>query len=185
MSKLFSVIFFPSVIYTNGGKRLKLNNLWPEIGAVLVFTPFCLKMVSFSQPHVIQHILFAFLVSEIRAEHHLLNLGPPLKSTEETHPFSLKFLGDLPSPSLLPCLRFDALPTLTFALKTGKLWPQRSFFTVLYEEQGWSSSHGVLLWMLVAEQGAGIRRSGFKGDASTIRHPNSASPHAPEHGLHP
>lgn len=96
-----------------------------------MFTPFCLKMIFFSQPHVIQHILFAFLVSEIRAEHHLLNLGPPLKSTEETHPFSLKFLGDLPSPSLLPCLRFDALPTLTFALKMGKLWPQRSFFMVL------------------------------------------------------
>lgn len=56
---------------------------------------------------------------------------------------------------------------------------------VFYEEQGWSSSHGVLLWMLVAEQGAGIRRSGFKGDASTTHHPNSASPHAPEHGLHP
>lgn len=77
---------------------------------------FLLKKL-YIQPEVIQHILFGFLVSEIRAENQLkrrgvlalLNLGPPLKSREETHPFSLEFLGDLPSPSLLPCLRFDAL----------------------------------------------------------------------------
>lgn len=54
---------FPSIIYTNGGRRLKLNNLWPAIGAVLEFTPFCFKKASSSQIQVIQHVLFGFLVS--------------------------------------------------------------------------------------------------------------------------
>lgn len=64
-------------------------------------------------------MLFGFLVPEIRAENQLerrgvlafLNLGPPFKSREETHPFSLEFLreGTPSSPSLLSCLRFDEL----------------------------------------------------------------------------